>query len=164
MDAEREIWKYSTDYSELEEAPVTRVAPSLKSRFPLLRPLQTRWSDNDIYGHMNNVAHYLLFDTAVNGWLIERGLLDPKTGDTIGLVVETGCRYHAEAGFPDRVTAGLSVERIGTSSVTYAIGLFRNDEEEAFADGRFVHVYVDRATRRPKPLPESWRAILGEIA
>ena len=143
---------------------MTRPAPSARERFKLLRPLQTRWSDNDIYGHMNNVTHYLLFDTAVNAWLIERGLLDPVAGDTIGLVVETGCRYHAEAAFPDRVTAGLAVERIGTSSIAYAIGLFRNDEGEAFADGRFVHVYVDRATRRPKPLPDAWRTILGEIA
>jgi Predicted thioesterase len=143
---------------------MSRPAPSHRAVFRLFRPLQTRWADNDVYGHMNNVTHYLLFDTAVNGWLIERGLLDPLGGDTIGLVVETGCRYHAEARFPDRITAGLAIERLGTSSVVYRIGLFRNDEETAFADGRFVHVYVDAATRRPRPLADHWRAILGEIA
>lgn len=143
---------------------MTRPPPSRREGFRLFRPLATRWADNDMYGHLNNVTHYLLFDTAVNGWLIERGLLDPHGGDTIGLVVETGCRYHAEAGFPDRVTAGLKVGRVGTSSVTYELGLFRNEEETAFADGRFVHVYVDAGTRRPKPLAKEWLDVLREIA
>lgn len=133
-----------------------------KDEFSLFRRLQTRWADNDVYGHMNNVVHYGLFDTAINGWLLERGLLDFKSGSTIGLVVETGCHYFAEMAFPDRVDAGIGVERIGTSSVTYRIALFRNDEASASAQGRFVHVYVDRQTRRPKPLDGDWREVLEE--
>ena len=142
---------------------MTRSPPPPRTAFKAFRELQTRWADNDVYGHMNNVVHYQLFDTAINHWLIEQGLLDPLKGEIVGLVVETGCRYHAEAMFPDAITAGISVERLGGSSVTYTIGLFRNDEETAFADGRFVHVYVDRAARRPVQLPEAWRAILGTI-
>ena len=143
---------------------MTRSPPPPRTDFKVFRNLQTRWADNDVYGHMNNVVHYQLFDTAINQWLMEEGLLDPLGGAIVGLVVETGCRYHAEAMFPDRITAGVSVERLGGSSVTYAIALFRNDEDTAFANGRFVHVYVDRSTRRPVQLPDSWRAILGEIA
>ncbi|KGF70127.1 thioesterase [Hoeflea sp. BAL378] len=142
---------------------MTRTPPPLRAGFRAFRPLQTRWADNDVYGHMNNVVHYQLFDTAINEWLIEGGLLDPLNGVIIGLVVETSCRYHAEAMFPDRIVAGLCVTRLGSSSVSYAIGLFRNDEDTAFADGRFVHVYVDRGTRRPVPLPQDWRARLEEI-
>lgn len=143
---------------------MTRSPPPPRSSFKVFRSLQTRWADNDIYGHMNNVVHYQLFDTAINQWLMEQGLLDPLNGAIVGLVVETGCRYHAEAMFPDRITAGISVEQLGGSSVTYIIGLFRNDEDTAFADGRFVHVYVDRNTRRPVQLPDTWRAILGDTA
>ena len=142
---------------------MTRSLPPSRTDFRMFRQLQTRWADNDMYGHMNNVVHYQLFDTAINEWLIESGLLDPLHGTMVGLVVETGCRYHAEAMFPDRITAGIAVARLGGSSVTYAIGLFRNDEDTAFADGRFVHVYVDRATRRPVQLPDGWRTKLGEI-
>lgn len=109
---------------------------------------------------MNNVVHYALFDTAINGWLMEQGLLDFKSGSMIGLVVETGCHYFAEMAFPDRVDAGIGVERIGTSSVTYRLALFRNDEPSASAQGRFVHVYVDRQTRRPQPLGSDWRRVL----
>jgi acyl-CoA thioester hydrolase len=115
-------------------------------------PLQTRWNDNDVYGHMNNVVHYALFDTAVNGWLMERGLLDPQTSSSIGLVVETGCKYYAEMRFPDRIVAGLRVAHLGSSSIRYELALFRNDEEEASAEGHFVHVYVDRDSRRPAPI------------
>lgn len=142
---------------------MTRTPPPARADYRLFRPLQTRWADNDMYGHMNNVVHYQLFDTAINEWLIETGLLDPVQGRLIGLVVETGCRYHGEAGFPDRITAGIGVERLGTSSVTYAIALFRNDQDRAFADGRFVHVYVDQTTRRPVGLPQIWRDKLGEL-
>ncbi|MBC7280988.1 thioesterase family protein [Hoeflea sp.] len=136
---------------------MTRTPPPARAGFTVFQSLQTRWADNDMYGHMNNVVHYQLFDTAINRWLIERGLLDPLNGDIIGLVVETGCRYHGEAMFPDRISAGLAIERLGGSSVTYAVALFRNDEDTAFADGRFVHVYVDRKSRRPVSLPDSWR-------
>lgn len=125
-------------------------------------PLQTRWMDNDIYGHMNNVVHYSLFDTAVNGWLVAHGLLDPRSSRSYGLVVETGCRYHTEMGFPDRVTAGLRVAKLGSSSVQYEVGLFRNDGDTAAADGFFIHVYVDRETHRPTPIDDARReALLG---
>lgn len=120
--------------------------------------------DNDLYGHMNNVVHYSLFDTAVNGWLVEKGVLDIHRGDQIGLVVETGCRYFSELAFPDVVTAGLRVARLGSSSVRYEVGLFRNDDASAAAEGFFVHVYVDRAMRRPKPLGDGLRRALEEIA
>nr|WP_306884923.1 thioesterase family protein [Amorphus orientalis] len=119
--------------------------------------------DNDIYGHMNNVVHYSLFDTAVNGWLIDEGLLDLGAGTRIGLVVETGCRYFAEMAFPDIVTAGIRVARLGTSSVRYEVGLFRNDADEAAAEGFFVHVYVDRETRRPAPLAADMRQRLETL-
>ncbi len=125
--------------------------------------IPTRWADNDIFGHMNNVVHYALFDTAVNGWLIDEGVLDIHRGDQIGLIVETGCRYFAEMAFPDVVTAGIRVARLGNSSVRYEIGLFRNDEQEAAAEGFFIHVYVEAATRRPTPLNPALRACLERI-
>jgi acyl-CoA thioester hydrolase len=141
----------------------TRTGPSTRADYRAFRTIQTRWMDNDVYGHMNNVVHYSLFDTAVNGWLIEAGLLDLKAGTEVGLVVETGCRYHAEMMFPDVISAGIRVARIGSSSVRYEVGLFRNDEEIASAEGFFIHVYVDRASRRPKALSETMRKKLGEI-
>lgn len=141
-----------------------RPQPSIRTGFRAFRTITTRWADNDLYGHMNNVVHYSLFDTAVNGWLIENRLLDPHGGPLIGMVAETGCRYHAEMGFPDVVTAGLRVGRLGNSSVRYEIGLFRNDEQQAAAEGFFVHVYVDRASRRPRPIEPAFRRALGGIA
>ena len=141
----------------------TRPIPFARADFAVFRSLPTRWADNDIYGHVNNVVHYALFDTAVNGWLIEAGLLDIKAGRSAGLVVETGCSYFAEMAFPDVVHAGIRVARIGTSSVIYEIGLFRNDEETASAQGRFVHVYVDCESRKPKPLDSRWREKLGTL-
>lgn len=143
---------------------VSRAGPSRRDDYRAFRTIHTRWMDNDIYGHMNNVVHYSLFDTAVNGWLIEQGVLDIAEGEQIGLVVETGCRYFAEMAFPDVITAGLRVGRLGSSSVRYEVGLFRNDAQEAAAEGFFVHVYVDRATRRPKPLGDRLRATLEAIA
>lgn len=141
-----------------------RLGPSLRSAYAAFRPIQTRWMDNDVYGHMNNVVHYSLFDTAVNGWLIENGALDPLGGAQVGLVVETGCRYFSELAFPDLVTAGLRVARIGTSSVRYEIGLFRGDAQAAAAEGFFVHVYVDRTSRRPMTLAPGLRAVLKTIS
>jgi acyl-CoA thioester hydrolase len=129
----------------------------------VFRPIQTRWLDNDIYGHMNNAVHYALFDTAVNGWLLERGLLSLAPGAPRNLVVETGCRYLAEIAFPDLVTAGLRLGHLGRSSVRYEIGLFRNDEEAAAAEGFFVHVRVDAASHRPVPLDPAARAALAEL-
>jgi len=140
-----------------------RPTPSPRSAYRAFRAIHTRWMDNDIYGHMNNVVHYSLFDTAVNGWLIENGVLDIHGGDQIGLVVETGCRYFTEMAFPDVVQAGIRVARLGASSVRYEVGLFRNDEETAAAEGFFIHVYVDRQTRRPKALNDALRAALERI-
>jgi acyl-CoA thioester hydrolase len=140
-----------------------RPAPSTRADYRAFYPIQTRWMDNDIYGHMNNVVHYSLFDTAVNGWLIGQGALDIHGGDQIGLVVETGCRYFSEMAFPDMVTAGLRVARLGSSSVRYEVGLFRNDDETAAAEGFFVHVYVERATRRPRELNAKLREVLEAI-
>ena len=143
---------------------IDRPLPCTRADYRAFRAIPTRWMDNDVYGHMNNVVHYSLFDTAVNGWLVEQGVLDFRGGDQIGLVVETGCRYFAEMAFPDVVTAGLRVARLGTSSVRYEIGLFRNAEETAAAEGFFIHVYVDRRNRRPKPLDEALRAALEGIS
>lgn len=142
---------------------MARPEPTTRDAYPVFRSLQTRWRDGDVYGHVNNVVHYELFDTAVNGWLMERGVLDPRTSETIGLVVETGCRYTGEIVFPDRVDAGLRVTHVGRSSVRYEVGLFRNDEVQTSAEGFFVHVYVDTNTRRPVALPGTTRAALQEL-
>lgn len=123
----------------------------------------TRWNDNDVYGHLNNTVHYVLFDTAVNAWQIGLGLLDPRTSPVIALVAETGCRYHGEMAFPQVITAGLRVAKLGTSSVRYEIGLFADDATTAAAEGFFVHVYVDAKTRRPCPIPEATRAALAGL-
>lgn len=131
-----------------------------RSRYPYLHPLATRWSDNDVYGHVNNVAYYSYFDTAVNACLIGRGVLDPQAGSIIGLVAETGCRYFAPLSFPEPLTVGVGVARIGTSSVRYELGVFGEGQEQPAAQGFFVHVYVDRAQRRPVPLPPELRAVL----
>lgn len=141
-----------------------RTPPSSRARFKAFRTLTTRWMDNDAYGHLNNVVHYSLFDTAVNAWLIEQGLLDVAASPQIGLVVETGCRYHAEMAYPDRITAGIAVARLGTSSVRYEIALFREDENVASAEGFFVHVYVDRMSRSPVAIPAALRQALARIA
>lgn len=131
----------------------------LKGRgaYPVWREITTRWSDNDAYGHVNNIVHYSWFDTAVNAWLIDNGLLDVAHGDPIGLVVETGCRYARPLSFPEPVEVGLAVDRMGKSSVRYSLGIFLKNESEPAAEGHFTHVYVDRATRRPAEIPTSWR-------
>ncbi len=131
-----------------------------RADFPAIRSITTRWMDNDVYGLVNNVVYYSFFDTAVNTHLIEQGVLDPATSPVIGLVVETGCRYAAPITFPDRVDAGVRVARIGTSSVRYEVGLFRGDEPDAAAFGHFTHVYVNRETRRPVPIPDAVRKVL----
>lgn len=125
--------------------------------------ITTRWSDNDAYGHVNNAIYYHWFDTAVNNWLIEAGLLDVERGDPIGLVVETQCRYARSVAYPEPVDIGLAVDRIGTSSVTYRLGAFTSDVPDAAAESLFTHVYVGRETRRPAPLPAAWLERLGEL-
>jgi len=142
---------------------VSRPAPRPRSAYRAWRTIPTRWADNDAYGHVNNVVHYAWFDTAVNAWLVEAGLLDIDGGDPIGLVVETGCRYFAPLSFPDSAEVGIAVERLGTSSVTYRVGIFNEGQDGPAAEGEFSHVYVDRASRKPKPLPVAWRAKLETL-
>lgn len=125
-----------------------------RSAYRVFRPIGTRWGDNDIYGHVNNVVYYSWFDTAVNAHLIEQGALDIHAGEVIGLVIETQCNYFGPLAFPQTVWAGLRVAHLGRSSVRYEVGLFAEGENLAAACGHFVHVYVDRATRRPVPLPD----------
>ena len=119
--------------------------------------------DNDVYGHVNNVVYYSFFDTAVNAMLIEAGLLDPASSPIIGLVVDTGCRYAAPISFPETIEAGIRVAKLGTSSVRYDVGLFKDNEAEAVAEGHFVHVYVDRDNRRPTPLPGTLRTFIAGL-
>ena len=126
--------------------------------------IATRWADNDAYGHVNNTVFYQWFDTAVNRWLVEAGLLDIERGDPIGLVAETGCSYFAPLSFPGEVEVGIAVDRLGSSSVTYRIGVFGVGEAEPAAQGHFTHVYVSRDSRRPVPLPAEWRAKLEKVA
>jgi acyl-CoA thioester hydrolase len=125
--------------------------------------IATRWADNDAYGHVNNTVYYQWFDTAVNQWLVEAGLLEIGAGDPIGLVVETGCSYFAPLSFPGDVEVGIAVEMLGTSSVTYRIGVFGSGQSQPSAQGHFTHVYVGRENRRPAALPEGWRAKLSEL-
>jgi acyl-CoA thioester hydrolase len=132
-----------------------REAPRSREAYRHFLSIVSRWMDNDVYGHINNVVYYSFFDTVVNRYLIEAGALDIHHGEVIGLVVETGCQYFAPLAFPDVVDAGLRVTRIGRSSVRYEVGLFRSGEAEAAAQGHFVHVYVDREHRRPVALPDS---------
>lgn len=127
-------------------------------------PLQTRWADNDIYGHVNNVAYYGYFDTIVNEYLIAAGVLDIHDGDVIGLVVETGCKYFAPLEFPQKLEGALRVAHIGNSSVRYELAIFKERDEAPAAEGHFVHVYVDHETRRPMPLPAAFRSALEKIA
>ena len=126
--------------------------------------IPTRWMDNDVYGHVNNVVYYSFFDTVVNKFLIEQGQLDYSKGKVVGLVVETKCQYFAPIAFPDVVVAGIKVAHIGTSSVRYEIGLFKNDEEKPAAEGHFVHVYVTRSSNKPTPLSSEMRSILEKIS
>lgn len=123
----------------------------------------TRWWDNDSYRHVNNAVYYAFFDSAVNKLLIDAGLLDIDASPVVGLVVETCCRYFASVGFPDTIHSGVRVSKIGSSSVRYEIGLFRNDEDHACAEGWFVHVYVDRETNRPHPILAETRAFLETL-
>lgn len=134
-----------------------------RSQFGYFWSITTRWADNDVYAHVNNAIHYQFFDTAVNGWLLETGLLDFGGTDSVFLVVETGCTYFSEIAFPDRIDAGIRVTRLGSSSVTYEVGLFRNDALTASAQGHFVHVNVGRNDRKPRPISPSNRTILETL-
>ena len=138
----------------MPNSPSPRPQALPRSHYRAFRAIGTRWADNDVYGHVNNVVYYSWFDTAVNAHLIEQGALDIHQGPVIGLVIETQCNYFAPLAFPQTVWAGLRVAHLGTSSVRYEVGLFADGEDLAAACGHFVHVYVDRHTRRPVPLPE----------
>jgi acyl-CoA thioester hydrolase len=140
-----------------------RPTPDPRTAYRHFRSISTRWMDNDIYGHVNNVVYYSYFDTAVNLYLMEQGAIDIERGPVIGLVVETHCNYFRSIAFPDAVQVGLRVARLGASSVRYEVGMFRNDDELASAQGHFVHVYVDRANRRPVVLPDELRTALNAL-
>jgi len=143
---------------------LTRRERPRRADYRYFQAVTTRWKDNDAFGHVNNVEYYSYFDTAVTFFLVEHGLIGTTGGEIITVVVETACRFHASVAFPDRVTVGVRVARIGTTSVRYEIAVFRNDEDLAAADGHFVHVYVERASMRPVPVPAESRAALGTIA
>ncbi len=140
-----------------------RPHPQPREAFAHFETIATRWMDNDAYGHLNNVVHYSLFDTAVNRLLIEAGALDIHAGAVIGLVVHTQCHYFEGLAFPQPVTAGIRVEQLGRSSVRYGLGLFGGDATRTAAIGQFTHVYVDRATRRPVPLPDALKRVLEPL-
>ena len=137
--------------------------PTARTEYRAFRTISVRWMDEDVYGHVNNVVYYSYFDTAVNGWLIAATGTDIRRLPAIGIVAETGCRYLRELSFPGEVHAGLRLEKLGRTSVIYRIGLFAGDAAEASAVGRFVHVYVEAATRRPTPVPEPIRAALATL-
>ena len=141
-----------------------RPIPRGRDAYRYFAAITTRWADNDAYGHVNNTVYYAWFDSAVNQWLIETGLLDVANGDPIGLVAETGCRYFAPLSYPGTIEVGLAVERLGNSSVTYRLGVFGENQAEPAAEGHFTHVMVDRRNRRPVPLPSAWRVKLAELA
>ena len=140
--------------------PSARPQPASRSEYRVFRPISTRWMDNDAYGHVNNVVYYSWFDTVVNAYLIEHGALDVQQGRVIGLVIETHCNYFSPLEFPQTVEGGLRVASIGTSSVRYEVGLFASGEPLTAAKGHFVHVYVDRDSRRPAALPPKLLAVL----
>jgi acyl-CoA thioester hydrolase len=140
-----------------------RAEAKKRSDFKHFHTITTRWMDNDAYGHVNNVVYYSWFDTVVNQFLVANGVLDIEHSKVIGLVIETQCNYFASVAFPERVTAGLCVTKLGNSSVRYEVGIFREDEESASAQGHFVHVYVDRETRRPSAIPDAMRGLLQTI-
>lgn len=140
-----------------------RISPQPRTAFPHFLTLQTRWSDNDAYGHVNNAVYYHLVDSVVNRYLIDNGVLDIANSDVVGLVVDTRCSYFSPLVFPQDIDAGLRVARAGRSSITYEIGLFANGADTTAAFAHFVHVYVDRATRRPVALPEALRTAIAEL-
>ena len=142
---------------------IEKTEPERRSAYQAFHVISTRWSDNDVYGHVNNVVYYSWFDTAVNAHLIAHGMLDIHAGATIGLVIETQCNYFAPLAFPQNVEAGIRVAHVGNSSVRYEVGLFAEGAPLAAAQGHFVHVYVDRQTRRPMPLSTPFKNFLETL-
>ena len=140
-----------------------RPGPPSRAAFVRFMAMATRWSDNDAYGHLNNVVYYALFDSAVNAILVEAGLLDPASSPVIGLVVESHCRFFASLTYPEQAEVGVAVERLGRSSVRYRLGVFKAGAQEATAAGGYTHVYVERATGRPVPIPEGHRRLMEAL-
>jgi acyl-CoA thioester hydrolase len=147
----------------MSNPPNDRMGPEPRSAYKTFRSIGTRWMDNDAYGHVNNVVYYSWFDTAVNAYLIEHGVLDIHHGQAIGLVVETQCNYFSPLAFPQTVEAGLRVARLGHSSVRYEVALFAQDQDLCAARGHFVHVYVDRVSRRPVSLADPLKQLLETL-
>ncbi len=147
----------------MNASTLQKPAPEPRDAYKVFRTIGTRWMDNDVYGHVNNVVYYSWFDTAVNAYLIEQGVLDIHQGGTIGLVIETQCNYFAPLAFPQNVHAGIRVARLGSSSVRYEVGLFAEGEPLTAAKGHFIHVYVDKITRRPTPLPLNLKTVLEQL-
>ena len=140
-----------------------RQNPTNRSDYNYFSKISTRWNDNDIYGHLNNVIYYELFDTAVNKWLIKNNLIDIKDGNNIGLIVQSGCNYFSSFKYPEDIEAGIRVTKIGNSSVRYEVGLFKSNYNLASADGFFIHVYVDRDTKKPMTLDYEFKKKLDTI-
>lgn len=145
------------------QSPAPTGEGRLRTDYRVLRPVATRWMDNDSYGHVNNVVYYSYFDTAVNGWLMEATRQDIRALPSIGVVAETGCRFLSQLSFPESLEVGLRLERLGNRSVVYGLGIFRQGEDTAAAIGRFVHVYVDATTRRPVLVPEAIRVAVAQL-
>ena len=143
---------------------MSRKPPTGRTDFTSWRKMTTRWADNDVYGHVNNTVYYELFDSVVNAWMIEQGMLEIERGDPIALVVETRCTYASPLAFPQPVEIGLAVAELGRSSIRYRIGIFAEAAAIAAAEGEYVHVVVDRSTRRPVEIPADWRAKLKAIS
>lgn len=150
--------KKTAPKEETGKAPV-----ETRDRYRYFTPLQTRWADNDVYGHVNNVTYYAYFDTVINCYLIEKGGLDIAAGDVVGFAVETMCRFFKPVAYPDALEAGLRVGKLGNSSVRYEVGIFRKGEKDAAAAGHFIHVFVDRRDNRPTPVPPRIRGALEKI-
>lgn len=142
---------------------MTKQRPNQRSDYAAFTTITTRWNDNDPYAHVNNVVYYEWFDTAINSYLIGQEALDMSEGDVIGLVVKTSCSYFAPVSFPDLIHVGIRVSKLGRSSVGYEVGIFRNDADTAIAQGEFIHVYVDKGTRRPVALPSALEAALRPL-
>ncbi len=143
---------------------MSRKVPAKRSDFGTFRRFTTRWADNDAYGHVNNTVYYEWFDSAVNGWLVEQGLLDIQAGDPIAFVVETSCTYFTPLEFPQDIEVGFAVDELRRSSIRYRIGIFADGSATAAAQGEFVHVLVDRGSRRPIEMPQNWRTVLESLS
>jgi acyl-CoA thioester hydrolase len=142
---------------------MSRPQASVRADYHFFAPITTRWNDNDIYGHVNNVTYYAYFDTVANTYLIEQGQLDIHHADVVGFVVNSGCNYYSPIAFPDKLTGGLRVNRLGSSSVEYGIAIFKEGQDVAVADGHFVHVFVNRESNQSVPIPDAIRQALAKI-